>query len=128
MESPIMTWSRKLLTALVSCLLFIISVAPAPSMPQAAESQPVAGQIALTLDPAQSKIHWTLGTTIHSVHGTFSFKGGTLQFDPAGNKVSGEIVALATSGDSGNDGRDKKMHKDVLQSSQYPDVIFRPDQ
>jgi polyisoprenoid-binding protein YceI len=127
MENPIMAWSRKLLTALVSCVLLILAALPTRSMPQAVESQAVAGQMALTLDPARSKIHWTLGTSLHTVHGTFSFKGGTLQFDPAGNKVSGEILALATSGDSGNDGRDKKMHKDVLQSAQYPDVIFRPD-
>ena len=123
-----MRWSQKLLTAPVSCLLLILSAAPAHSTPQAAASQSAAGPMSLTLDPAQSKIHWTLGTSLHTVHGTFSFKGGTLQFDPAGNKVSGEIVALATSGDSGSDGRDKKMHKDVLQSAQYPDVIFRPDQ
>lgn len=123
-----MHWSRKLLTAVVSFLLpLVLSVVPVHSMPQVAASQTVAGQMALTLDPAQSVIHWTLGTTLHTVHGTFWFKGGTLRFDPAGNKVSGEIVVLATSGDSGNDGRDKKMHKDVLQSAQYPDVIFRPD-
>lgn len=122
-----MSWSRKWHTASVSSFLLILSAAPARSTPQGAASQPVAGQMALTLDPAQSKIHWTLGTTLHTVHGSFSFKGGTLRFDPSSNKVSGEIVVLATSGDSGNDGRDKKMHKDVLQSEQYPDVIFRPD-
>ena len=122
-----MNFSRKLLTALDSCLLLIFFLAPAYSMPQAVASQAATGQTALTLDAARSKIHWTLGTSLHTVHGTFSFKGGTLQFDPSANKVSGEIVALATSGDSGNDGRDKKMHKDVLQSAQYPDVIFRPD-
>ena len=44
---------------------------------------------------------------------------GSLQVDPATGKASGEIVVDATSGKSDNDGRDKKMHKDVLESAKF---------
>lgn len=97
------------------------------ALPQHAAPQTVENQLALTLDPAQSSVHWTLGSSLHTVHGTFSFKRGSLQIDPASGKASGEIVADATSGNSGNDSRDKKMHKDVLESARFSEVIFRPD-
>lgn len=97
------------------------------ALPQHAAPPLPASEIVLSLDPAQSKVHWTLGTTLHTVHGTFAFKNGILHVDPASGKASGEIVVLATSGDSGNDSRDRKMHKDVLESAGYPEVVFRPD-
>jgi polyisoprenoid-binding protein YceI len=97
------------------------------ALPQHAAPQGPAGVIVLGLDPDQSKVHWTLGTTLHTVHGTFAFKNGRLQLEPASGKASGEIVVLATSGDSGNDSRDKKMHKEVLESGRYGEVVFRPD-
>jgi polyisoprenoid-binding protein YceI len=97
------------------------------ALPQHAAPPPPVGEIVLGIDPAQSKVHWTLGTTLHTVHGTFALKNGTFHLDPATGKASGEIVVYATSGDSGNDSRDKKMHKEVLESSKFQDVIFRPD-
>jgi polyisoprenoid-binding protein YceI len=72
-------------------------------------------------------VRWTVESTVHSVHGTFTFKKGTLQLDRSTGKASGEIIVDAASGNSGNDGRDKKMHREILESGQFPDVIFRPD-
>jgi polyisoprenoid-binding protein YceI len=86
-----------------------------------------AKQIVLTLDAERSKVHWTLGTTLHAVHGTFAFNRGAVRIDPENGKASGEIVADATSGESGDSGRDKKMHRDVIESSRFPEVVFRPD-
>ena len=97
------------------------------ALPQHAAPRPPTGEIVLGLDPDQSKVHWTLGTTLHTVHGTFAFKNGSLRLDPESGKASGEIVVHATSGDSGNDSRDKKMHKEVLESAQYAEIVFRPD-
>jgi polyisoprenoid-binding protein YceI len=97
------------------------------ALPQRARPQPPASEIVLRLDPAQSKVHWTLDTTLHTVHGTFALKKGTMHLVPASGKASGEVVVDATSGNSGNDGRDKKMHKEVLESGRYAEVIFRPD-
>src|SRR5580700_9796962 len=85
------------------------------------------GEVTLSLDPAQSKLNWTLGSTLHTVHGTFLLKRGILKFDPASGNASGEFVADATSGESGNDGRDKKMHGEILESGRYGEVIFHPN-
>lgn len=82
--------------------------------------------VALTVDGAKSKANITLGSTLHTVHGTFAIKRGAFHVEPDG-KASGEIVADATSGQTGDSGRDKKMNKDVLESSKYTDIVFRPD-
>ena len=106
--------------------LFVVVVASAwPQTPQPAV-QTNAAELTLNLDPAQSKLNWTLGSTLHTVHGTFALKSGKLQFDPASGRAGGEFIAYATSGESGNDSRDSKMHREILESTRYPDVIFRP--
>jgi len=87
----------------------------------------VAQQVSLHLDPAQSVANFTVTDPIHTVHGTFALKSGEIRFDPATGKVEGEIVFDATSGKSGNDSRDHKMHKDVLESAKYPEITFKPD-
>lgn len=78
------------------------------------------------LDPASTSVKFTLGDVLHTVHGTFKLKHGELQLQPAG-KLSGEIVVDAASGNSGSAMRDRKMHKEVLESTKYPEIDFRPD-
>jgi polyisoprenoid-binding protein YceI len=87
----------------------------------------LAQQTTLQLDPAQTTVKFTLGDVLHTVHGSFRLKRGALQLDPSSGKVSGEIVVDAKSGESGSGMRDRKMHRDVLESEQYPEVVFRPD-
>ena len=87
----------------------------------------VAQQVSLQLDPAQSVANFTVTDPIHTVHGTFALKRGEVHFDPATAKVDGEIVFDATSGKTGNDSRDHKMHKDVIESAKYPEITFKPD-
>jgi len=79
------------------------------------------------LDPAQTSVKWTLGDVLHTVHGTFRLKQGALQFDPASGKIAGEIVVDAKSGESGSGMRDRKMHKEILESDRFPEITFRPD-
>jgi polyisoprenoid-binding protein YceI len=105
----------------------MLLVATGPRAQQPATSSGLSSTVSLALDPQQSSVHWTLDSTLHTVHGTFLLKRGTVQFDPASGNASGEIVVAATSGESGNDSRDKKMHQEVLESAKYPEVVFRPD-
>jgi polyisoprenoid-binding protein YceI len=82
---------------------------------------------ALQLDPAQTNVKFTVGDVLHTVRGTFRLKRGSLEFEPTTGKISGEIVVDTQSGDSGSGARDRKMHKEILESNRYPDITFRPD-
>ena len=84
-------------------------------------------ETSLHADPAQTTVEFTLPSLLHTVHGTFQLKRGDLRFDPAGGQASGELVVDATTGESGSDGRDKRMHHSILQSATYPEIVFRPD-
>jgi polyisoprenoid-binding protein YceI len=84
--------------------------------------------IVLTFNPGQSRVHFTVDSTLHTVHGTFAVKSGTLNFDPETGKAGGEIIVSALSGESGNASRDKRMHNEILETAKYPDIIFHPTQ
>jgi polyisoprenoid-binding protein YceI len=77
--------------------------------------------------PTQSTVNFTLGDVLHTVHGSFQVKSGEIHFTPVSNQISGEIIVDGTSGASGNGSRDKKMHREILESVVYPDIVFRPD-
>lgn len=83
---------------------------------------------AVQVDPAQTKIEFSLGSTLHTVHGSFALKSSSIRYDAASGAVSGAIVVDATSGESGNTGRDQRMHREILESAKYPDIVFTPAQ
>ena len=87
-----------------------------------------AEQITVDLDPASTKVEFTLAATMHTVHGTFKLKAGQVRIDPATGKASGSIVLDAASGDTDNASRDKKMHSDILESAKFPEITFTPNQ
>lgn len=84
-------------------------------------------EIELNFVPAKTTVNFTLGDILHTVHGSFNLKRGAIRFDPATNKIGGEILVEAASGNSGSSGRDKRMQNEVLESIRYPDIVFRPD-
>ena len=81
----------------------------------------------LRLTPENTRIEWTLSDVLHAVHGTFELKRGSIRFDPESGKAGGEVVVDTASGESGSPARDKRMHKNVLESSRYADAVFTPD-
>jgi polyisoprenoid-binding protein YceI len=80
--------------------------------------------LTIDLDPAATSINFTLPATMHDVHGTFKLKSGRIQFDPATGNLSGDVVVDAASGNTQNKSRDAKMHKEVLESEQFPEIVF----
>ncbi len=102
-------------------LVLALAFAIAPAYCGAASS------ISLELDPAKTEITFTLHDPLHTVHGMFKLKRGAINFDPDSGKASGEIVIDVASGESGSGARDKRMHKDVLESQKYPEAVFTPD-
>ena len=114
---------------IAAVLLMGVATAPrqAATSEQSSRATRAAEQIVLSVDPARSTVQWSVQSSLHTVHGTFHVKRGTVSVDPATGKASGEIVVDATSGESGNDGRDRRMHKEILESAQYSEVVFRPD-
>ena len=121
--TKILTPRRAESLALVTALAFFVAVAAFSS---AQTSSAATSEVVLTLDPAQSQIHWNVDSTLHMVHGTFKLQSGTVHFNPDTGKAGGEIVVYAPSGESGNGARDNRMHKEILETAKYPNVTFHP--
>jgi polyisoprenoid-binding protein YceI len=121
------TWKSGIAaTGSIFAIAVLLAATAAPPRSQSTEAAP--GETVLVMDPDHSKVHFTVDSTLHTVHGTFNLKNGALHFDPHSGKAGGEITVSATSGDSGNDSRDKRMHKEILETPKFPDVVFRPTQ
>jgi polyisoprenoid-binding protein YceI len=104
-------------------------ISAAPPRPAAQSAVAAATEsIVLNVDPSASKVHYSVDSTLHAVHGTFNVKSGTIRFDPQTGKAEGEIVVYATSGDSGNTSRDERMHKEILETAKYQEAAFHPTQ
>ena len=101
------------------CVGLVFAIGPCAEKLRAQETT-------LELDPANSRIEFTLPATLHAVHGTFALKSGTIRFNPSSGAASGLVVVDATSGNSGNSGRDHKMHAEILESQRYPEITFTP--
>jgi polyisoprenoid-binding protein YceI len=80
----------------------------------------------MEIDPALTKVEFTLPDVVHTVHGSFTLKRGSIRFDPATGQAAGELVVDAASGESGSAMRDRRMRQNVLEADRYPDIVFRP--
>ena len=82
---------------------------------------------ATDLELGKTEIQFTLHDVLHTAHGTFQLKRGSIRFDSDSGKASGAIVVDVASGASGNEARDHRMHKAILESQRFPEAIFTPD-
>jgi polyisoprenoid-binding protein YceI len=87
----------------------------------------MAQQTSFHIDPAQSKVQFSLGG-FHEVNGFFQIGSGDIQFDRKTGAMSGLISVQAGSGNSGNSARDKKMKNDELHAGKFPAITFAPTQ
>ena len=99
--------------------LFLLTIGLRPGALRAQE-------MTLELDPANTRISFTLEATLHTVHGTFALKSGTIHFNPSTGSASGMVIVDATSGDTDNRSRDHKMHTEILESQRYSEITFSP--
>ena len=109
------------------CSITLLAVVTALTQLLAAQAVSPAQELLLQVDPAKSGADIILVGNLHTVEGSFALTRGAIRFNPATGKAGGEIVFDATSGKTGNSSRDNKMHKDVIQSQRYPEIVFRPD-
>ena len=108
-----------------ACALAIVAVAGPRAL--ATARQAPASDVVFELNPADTKVSFTLSATMHTVHGSFHALRGRAQYTRSTGAVTGEFVVDAASGETGDAGRDRNMHKDVLESEKYPAFTFRPD-
>jgi polyisoprenoid-binding protein YceI len=78
------------------------------------------------VNPDTSEVHMTLKTTHELVNGAFHVQHGSIEFDRINPKMAGLIAVLAGSGKTGNDSRDRKMNRDILEVEQYTIISFEP--
>ncbi len=78
------------------------------------------------INPDSSSVAFTLPSNHDTTNGTFHVEKGTVDFDRSGPALSGLLVVSASSGNTGNASRDKKMLNDVLQATKFADVTFAP--
>lgn len=86
-----------------------------------------AAELLVHLDPAATEVSFDLEATGHDVHGSLALLAGELRVDPETHAVEGEVRVDAQKAETGNQKRDKTMHRKVLESEQYPQFVFRPD-
>ncbi len=86
----------------------------------------LAQEVEVQLDPAKTKVDFVLSGSMHTVHGDFQLKSGTLRFDRQNGTAAGELRVEAASGESGNTKRDHKMQEQVLESAKFPEIVFEP--
>lgn len=113
-------FQRFSLTGLFVCLACALALLNAPAI-RAQDS-------VVHFDKADAKIDFSLGSSLHTVHGTFTLKNSSIHFDPASGKISGSVAVDATSGESGNNGRDSRMHREIIESAKFPEIVFTPTQ
>ena len=79
------------------------------------------------VDSKQSRVAFTLGGVMHTVEGTFQVSDGEVKFDRNAAEMSGLIRVTAGSGKSGNETRDRRMSKEILEAAKFDVVSFKPE-
>jgi polyisoprenoid-binding protein YceI len=109
----------------------IAAVALACSLSPAVVAQQPATVTRYAIDPGRSTITWELPATLHTVHGTAPELSGSVAIDTDSQGVRlvhGRVAVSAGAMKTGNESRDKTMRGKVLETDQYPEIVFEVDQ
>ncbi|MFQ5768543.1 MAG: YceI family protein [Acidobacteriota bacterium] len=80
----------------------------------------------LKLDPQSTTISFTLGATFHTMEGTARLARSDIRFDPETGAVTGRVEVKTDSANTQNRSRDKKMHREILETQRYPEIVLLP--
>ena len=122
-DMPLMSYKIRKYLPQAWLIISILAIVSLSSDPAGAQSQ----RVLLRFAPGDCKINFTIGDILHTVHGSFKLKPGDVSYDLPTKAVSGTLVVDAMSGQSNNRLRDRKMHREVLESERYPEIVFRLD-
>jgi polyisoprenoid-binding protein YceI len=86
----------------------------------------VASDLQIELEPEQSSVGLRLQATLHSVHGTVGVASGSMRLDTESGIAMGKVTVDATTAQTGNKKRDKKMHAKVLRTAEHPWILLLP--
>jgi polyisoprenoid-binding protein YceI len=107
-------------------ILAVVLLCMGGALSAAEKAAPTIRDLAIDLDPAGSKVRFSVGALLHTVRGSFQVKTGAARVDTATGEASGRIVVDVTSGNTGVAARDRNMHADVLESARFPEAVFSP--
>lgn len=91
----------------------------------AAPGAAVGEERVLHLRPEHARVAFVLDAGDHDVRGGFALQEpAAIAFDDETGRASGRVVLDATSAETGKARRDKKMHRKVLESDEYPEIVL----
>jgi polyisoprenoid-binding protein YceI len=84
-----------------------------------------ASELQIELDPNLTSISFRLQATLHSVHGSAALAAGSLRLNAENGFMTGAVTIDASTAETGNKKRDKKMHGKVLLTADHPEIVLR---
>jgi polyisoprenoid-binding protein YceI len=108
----------------------IAAVALACSLSPAVVAQQPESVARYAIDPGRSTITWDVPATLHTVHGKAPELSGSVHIDTDSQGavlVHGRVAVRAAAMKTGNESRDKTMREKVLETEQYPEIVFEVD-
>lgn len=103
------------------------ALALALALAATAAAPAAAAERTLVLDPEETRITFVLDAVLHKVEGSFRLTAGEIRFDPETGAAGGRLEIDATSGDTANQRRDRRMHVEVLESERHPLFVLIPE-
>ena len=80
----------------------------------------------MLLDAQNTTVTFSFAALAHTVHGVVPIVPSKIKIDNRQQRVHGLVYIDTTKISTHNKDRDKKMHREVLESARFPDIYFKP--